>query len=115
MGKGLSWGFGEDHNVFTMGVQSVSPHINHFPSLCTAGVAGPEKLQNAPRRSMVVVTHIPHLPGFGGLGFHSFLDLDQVIKYFGFFFSAKDCGGVGVERKRNRRLLSLGLKGNGLE
>jgi len=67
-----------------MEVQSVSPHINHSSSVCTAGLAGPKKLQNAPLRSMLIITLIPCLAGFGGLGFHSILDLDQVVKYFGF-------------------------------
>lgn len=114
-GKAFVLGFGEELTIFTMGVQSVSLLMNHFPSVCTVRVAGPKKLHNAPRRPMVIVAHIPHLPRFGGLGFHSVLELDQVIKYFWFFFSATDCDGARVERNRNRRLLSLGLKGNGLE
>jgi hypothetical protein len=80
MGKYLSWGLRKVTPSSPWGVQSVSLHINHFPSVCTAGAAGPKKLQIAPVGSMVVVAHIPHLLGFGALGFHSILDLDQVFK-----------------------------------
>lgn len=85
-GKGFALGFGVDYTKFTTGggVGSVSPHINHFPPVHTMGMTGPKKLQTSPPRSMVIISHIPHMPGFWGLGFRSILDLDQVTKYFGF-------------------------------
>lgn len=74
-GKGFALGFGVDYTKFTTGgggLGSVSPHINHFPPAHTMGMTGPKKLQTSPPRSMVIISHIPHMPGIlgPGLSFH---------------------------------------------